>query len=247
MNSGVLYIVATPIGNYNDITLRALETLKDVDLIACEDTRKTRSLCQHFDIDKKLISYHDHNKEIREGRLIDELIGGKNIALVSDAGTPGINDPGFNIVRAAKAANIKVIGIPGACAAINALVTSGLPTDRFCYEGFLPVKKGRQTTLDRLKVEERTIILYESVHKIGRTLADFESIFPERIISLHREMTKIYEETIIGTASELLDRLDELTLKGEFTVIISAISSKEKKTEKINKYASLKEKSNNEL
>ncbi len=236
MVSGSLYVVSVPIGNIKDITYRAVEVLKMVNLIACEDTRKTGLLCKEYSIDSKLTSYHDHNKSSKGAYLISELKNGKNIAVVSDAGTPGINDPGYNIVKDAKDEDIKIIGIPGATAAINALVTSGLPTDRYCYEGFLPAKKGRKTSLERLKDEIRTIILYESVHRIIKTLNELNDIFPERIVSVHREMTKVHEEVISGFITDVITKLENGNVKGEFVIIISGLSAKDLKKEKVNKY-----------
>ena len=237
MISGSLYVVSVPIGNIKDITYRAVEVLQQVDLIACEDTRKTGLLCKEYNIESKLTSYHDHNKNSKGTYLISELERGKNIAIVSDAGTPGINDPGYNIVKDAKEKEIRIIGVPGATAAINALVTSGLPTDRYCYEGFLPAKKGRKTALEKLKDEIRTIILYESVHRIIKTLKELNEIFPERVVSVHREMTKIHEEVISGLIPVVIDSLEKGNIKGEFVIIISGLSAKDMKKEKVNKYA----------
>ena len=233
--SGILYIVSTPIGNLKDITYRAVEVLKSVDVIACEDTRKTGILTKEYGIETATISYHDHNKESRGKHIINLLQSGESVALVSDAGTPAINDPGFNLVRDARAENIEVTGVPGACAAINALAISGLATDRFCYEGFLPVKKGRMTTLERIRDEDRTIILYEGVHKIEKTLKDLHQYIGDRKIVLLREMTKVYEEYVTGSAEEILQYFSENPLKGEFVLIIDGISKKRGK--KVNKYA----------
>jgi len=240
IHTGELFVVATPIGNLKDITLRALDILKTVDFIACEDTRKTALLCSEYEIKAKLVSYHDHNKEIKGQYLISELESGKKIALVSDAGTPGINDPGYNVIRDALEKQIKVSALPGACAAIQALVSSGCATDRFCYEGFLPVKKGRQTALNRLKEEERTIVIYESVHRIAKTMEELAEIFSSRTVCVLREMTKIYEERFFGTAVEVCELIKNSTIKGEYVIIINGISAKDKKTEKKNKYANLK-------
>ena len=236
MISGTLFVVSVPIGNLKDITYRAVEVLNQVDMIACEDTRKTGLLCKEYNIDTKLTSYHDHNKGSKGSYLISELKREKNIALVSDAGTPGINDPGYNIVKDAREQGITVVGIPGATAAINALVTSGLPTDRYCYEGFLPAKKGRKTALDKLKNEIRTIILYESVHRIIKTLKELSMIFPNRLVSVHREMTKIHEEVINGFLHDVIEKLENGNIKGEFVIIISGLSAKDMKKEKVNKY-----------
>ncbi|PID27035.1 MAG: 16S rRNA (cytidine(1402)-2'-O)-methyltransferase [Candidatus Cloacimonadota bacterium] len=231
----MLYIVSTPIGNLKDITYRAVEVLKSVDLIACEDTRKTGILTKEYNISTPLISYHDHNKESRGKHIINLLESGENIALVSDAGTPAINDPGFNLVRDARNLNIKVTGVPGACAAINGIAISGLATDRFCYEGFLPVKKGRMTSLEKIKNEERTIIIYEGVHKIEKTLKDLKEYIGDRKIVILREMTKVYEEYIRGTAQEILNHFKENPLKGEFVLIVEGFDKK--KVKKTNKYS----------
>ena len=240
ITAGELFVVATPIGNIKDITLRALDSLKAVDLIACEDTRKTAFLCNEYGIKAKLVSYHDHNKESKGSYLLTELQNGRKIALVSDAGTPGINDPGYNIIHDALEAGIRVTALPGACAAIQALVSSGCATDRFCYEGFLPVKKGRQTALNRLREEERTIVIYESVHRIIKTMEELAEIFDQRTVCVLREMTKMYEERFYGSATEVAEQLKNSTVKGEYVIIINGISAKEKKSEKINKYANLK-------
>ena len=236
MNTGILYMVSTPIGNLGDITFRAVETLKIVEIIACEDTRKTGILCREYGIENKLMSYHDHNKELKEEYILSLLMDGKSVAVVSDAGTPGINDPGFNLVRAARRGGFTVLGIPGACAAVNALVISGLPTDKFYYEGFLPVKKGRETALNRISSLDCSIVLYESVHRIIKTLNDLKKKFSGRKVSVHREMTKIYEEAISGDFDEVIEKLEAGVVKGEFVIIISGISAKEKKKEKVNKY-----------
>lgn len=230
--NGKLYLVATPIGNMRDITLRAIDIMKEVDVIACEDTRKTGILLKEYGIDKKLETYHDHNKMAKGKHLINLLKGGTDIALVSDAGTPGVNDPGFNLCRDAIAEGIEVFSIPGAAAFLTALITSGLPTDRFCYEGFLPVKKGRQTALDKIKDEERTIILYESVHRILRTLEDILVKVGDRNMTLHREMTKIHEEVYRGKVSEVIEQLKNSVVKGEFCIVLEGRGKKNKKDKK---------------
>lgn len=231
---GKLYIVALPIGNYQDITHRALETLKSADFIACEDTRVTRRILNEFSIEKQLFSYHDHNAEYKATIILEKLQNGENIALVSDAGTPGINDPGYKVVKLCRENEIEVIGVPGACAAINALVTSGLPTDRFLYYGFLPHKKGRKTALKELSKETVTVILYESVHRIEKLLNELMELLPEREISIHREMTKTFESVYRGTPSRVIELLPEAEIKGEFVVIIAP--EKKKKKIKVNKY-----------
>ena len=192
--SGNLYLVATPIGNLEDITLRALKILKEVDLIAAEDTRNTLKLLNHFGISKPLISYHRHNEEIKCDNLITKLQDGENIAIVSDAGTPGISDPGEIIVKKAIENNIKIIPIPGACAAINALICSGLDTRQFTFLGFLPLnKKLRKEKLEEIKNKKDTVILYEAPHKLKNTLQDLKNILDNRQVVLARELTKIHE------------------------------------------------------
>ena len=223
---GILYIVATPIGNLEDITLRAIRILKEVDLIAAEDTRHTLKLLNHLEISKPMISYHRHNEQVRTDNLIKELKEGKNIALVSDAGTPGICDPGEEIIKKCIEENIKVIPIPGACAMINALITSGIETKEFTFIGFLKKKKKtRKDKLEEIKKSNKTIILYEAPHKLKNTLNDLKSIIEERTIVLARELTKIHEEYIRGSIEELIDRADNL--KGEFVIIIEKNSCNE--------------------
>lgn len=216
---GKLYIVATPIGNLEDITLRALRILKEVDLIAAEDTRQTLKLLNHFEINKPLISYHRHNEEIKSEILIEKLKNGENIALVSDAGTPGICDPGEEVIKKAIEEEIEVIPIPGACAMINALITSGLNTKEFTFLGFLPLnKKSRKEKLEEIKNANKTIILYEAPHKLKNTLNDLSDILQSREVVLARELTKIHEEYIRGTVKELMEKTDNL--KGEMILII---------------------------
>lgn len=224
--AGKLYIVSTPIGNYGDMTYRAVETLRSVDLIACEDTRKTGILLKHFEIESKLFSYHDHNENFKTSVLIEKLLSGQNIAVVSDAGTPCISDPGFRIVRAAREKEIEIVGIPGASAVINALVISGMPTDSFVFEGFLPHKKGRQTKLKMISEEKRTVILYESVHRIIKLLEQLSEMMPERYICVMREMTKTYEEHVCGLPSEVLKIFTEKVPKGEFAVVVGGLKIK---------------------
>ncbi|MBQ8828299.1 MAG: 16S rRNA (cytidine(1402)-2'-O)-methyltransferase [Clostridia bacterium] len=217
----MLYIVATPIGNLGDITLRALETLKSVDLIAAEDTRHTAKLLSFYDIKKPLVSYYEHNKMTRGPKLIEKLLAGENIALVSDAGTPGISDPGEDLVRLAIENGIEVTMLPGAVAGIMGLVLSGLPTGKFVFEGFLPEdKKKRAERMERIKYEERTLILYESPYNIIRTLKDIAEFSENRTVVLCREMTKKYEEFRRGTAAEHLEYFTENEPRGEFVVIL---------------------------
>ena len=223
---GILYIVATPIGNLEDITLRAIRILNEVDLIAAEDTRHTLKLLNHLEISKPMISYHRHNEQVRTDNLIKELKEGKNIALVSDAGTPGICDPGEEIIKKCIEENIKIIPIPGACAMINALITSGIETKEFTFIGFLPLnKKLRKEKLEEIKNSNKTIILYEAPHKLKNTLNDFKNILEERKIVLAREITKIHEEYIRGNIEELIEKADDL--KGEFVIIIEKNPCKE--------------------
>lgn len=216
---GILYIIATPIGNLEDITLRAIRILKEVDLIAAEDTRHTLKLLNHLEISKPLISYHRHNEETRTEELIKELKTGKNIGLVSDAGTPGICDPGEEIIKKCIEESIKVVPIPGACAMINALITSGISTKEFIFLGFLPLnKKSRKEKLEEIKNANKTIILYEAPHKLKNTLNDLSDILQSREVVLARELTKIHEEYIRGTVKELMEKTDNL--KGEMILII---------------------------
>jgi 16S rRNA (cytidine1402-2'-O)-methyltransferase len=225
MTTGTLYIVATPIGNLEDITLRAIRVLKEADLIAAEDTRHTKHLLDRYQIETQLTSYHDHNKEEKAPVLVARLLEGKNIALVSDAGTPGISDPGYFLINLAVDQKIPVVPIPGATAAIAALSISGLPTDSFVFEGFLPAKhQARTRRLDELAQEKRTMIFYEAPHKIIRTVEDMLAVLGDRRGVITRELTKIHEETIRGTLSEILSHLKEGTIKGEFTILLHGAS-----------------------
>ena len=217
-----LLIVPTPIGNLEDITLRAISTLKSVDLILAEDTRTSGKLLKHFEISTPMQSYHMHNEHKILDRIIEKLKSGFEIALISDAGTPAISDPGFLLTRACVAEQIPVECLPGATAFVPALVNSGLPNDRFIFEGFLPIKKGRQTRLKLLAEEERTIVLYESPHKLNKTLEQICLFFgKDRQISISRELTKLFEETRRGTAKELLDNYSKAAVKGEIVIVIS--------------------------
>lgn len=216
---GKLYLVATPIGNLEDITLRAINVLKDVDLIAAEDTRHTLKLLNHLNLANPLISYHRHNEDIKTDKLMDKLLEGKNIALVSDAGTPGICDPGEAIVKTCVEKGIDVIPIPGACAMINALVASGIDTKEFTFLGFLPLnKKLRKEKLHKIQTSQETIILYEAPHKLMSTLNDLEMVLGDRRVVLARELTKIYEQFIRGTIEEVIKKAQNL--KGEMVLII---------------------------
>jgi 16S rRNA (cytidine1402-2'-O)-methyltransferase len=216
-----LYLVPTPIGNLKDITLRALEILQSVDVILAEDTRTTGKLLKHFEIKQKLVSYHAHNEHIAVTRVIESLARGETLALVSDAGSPGISDPGYLLVREVLKQGFKIEALPGATAFVPALVKSGLPSDRFVFEGFLPPKKGRQTRLLILAEETRTIVLYESPHRLLKTLKQLaEYMGIERQVSVSRELTKLYEETVNGSLSEVLRHFENGTIKGEFVIIV---------------------------
>jgi len=220
---GTLYIVATPIGNLEDITFRAVNVLKQVNLIAAEDTRRTRILLNAHGIKSDLTSYHDYNKERQGEKLLRVLLSGKSVALVSDAGTPGVSDPGYYVINLAIRHNIPIIPIPGVSAMITALSASGLPSDRFCFEGFLPKKShARRTFIHQHKDEERTFIFYESPYRIVATLQDFLDICGERWVVVGRELTKLYEEIIRGSLSDVIKTLSAKKNKGEFTVLISS-------------------------
>ena len=220
-----LYIIPTPIGNLEDITLRAIATLKSVDLILAEDTRTSGKLLKHFDIATPMQSYHMHNEHKILDRLIDCMKSGTTIALISDAGTPAISDPGFLLTRACVTAEIPVECLPGATAFVPALVNSGLPNDRFVFEGFLPLKKGRQTRLKLLSQEQRTIVLYVSPHKLNKTLEDIALYFgTARLMSISRELSKVFEETRRGTVQSILEHYTNHPAKGEIVLVISGAS-----------------------
>ena len=217
-----LYLVPTPIGNLEDITLRALRVLKEVDLILAEDTRTSGKLLKHFEITTHMHSHHMHNEHKTVHNIVQRLKNGESIALISDAGTPAISDPGFLLTRACIENEIEIECLPGATAFVPALVNSGLPNDKFVFEGFLPVKKGRQTRLTLLAEETRTMIFYESPHKLLKTLIHFEEYFGnDRLISVSRELTKLYEETIRGTVSEVIEYFTTKPPKGEFVIVVS--------------------------
>lgn len=218
----MLYIVPTPIGNLKDITLRALEVLKEVDLILAEDTRTTSHLLNHYNIIKPLSSYHQHNEHRVLQHLVHQLLEGKKMALVTDAGTPGISDPAFLIVRECLKRGIKTECLPGATAFVPALINSGIPASRFVFEGFLPLKKGRQSLLKKLATEERTMIFYESPQRLLKTLEDFISIFgEERICSVSRELTKVFEENKRGTLRQVHDYFKSKNIKGEIVIVVA--------------------------
>lgn len=219
---GKLYIVPTPIGNLEDITFRAIKILKEVDLILAEDTRTTGILLKHFDIQNKMQSYHKFNEHKTVSHIVDRLNTGETIALVSDAGTPGISDPGFLIVRECAKENINIECLPGATAFVPALVSSGIPCDRFCFEGFLPPKKGRMTKMKEMAEETRTIVIYESPYRVVKTLTQLsEYMGEERHAATCREISKMFEETRRGSLKELITHFTENEPKGEFVIIIS--------------------------
>jgi 16S rRNA (cytidine1402-2'-O)-methyltransferase len=220
--AGTLFVVATPIGNLEDITFRAVRTLNEVDLIACEDTRHTQKLLNHYSIKTRTISYHEHNERERAAELIEKLKTGSNIAVVSDAGTPGISDPGFRLVQAAAAENIRVVSIPGPTAAISALVSSGIPGDEFLFVGFLPAKSSqRRTRLAELSQIPATLVFYEAPHRLSQTLNDMRAVLGEREAAVARELTKLHEELLRGKLSELAERFNsDSTPRGEFVVIV---------------------------
>lgn len=219
---GTLYVVATPIGNLEDISYRAVRVLKEADLIACEDTRHTAKLLHHYGIDKPTVSYHEHNEVARAEELVTKLIAGLNVAQVSDAGMPGISDPGYRVIKLAIERGVPVIPIPGASALVTALAASGLPTDSFQFLGFLPAKSGqRRTMLETLRAAEHTTVVYEAPHRIAETVKDIvELLGAERPVVLARELTKVHEEFIRGSAAEILQRIQEHELKGEMTLLI---------------------------
>lgn len=225
---GTLYLVPTPVGNLEDITARALRILRECDLILAEDTRTSGNLLRHFDIHKPMVSYHKFNEHQTVTRVVERLMGGENIAVVSDAGTPGISDPGFLVAREAVKAGVEVITLPGATAFVPALVSSGLPCDRFCFEGFLPQKKGRQTRIEALKGECRTMIFYESPHRVVKALQQFAEAFGEdRQCSACREISKVHEESVRGTLAEVLAHFMENEPRGEFVIVVAGFDEAE--------------------
>ena len=220
--TGVLYVVATPIGNLGDMTRRAVEVLGLVDVIASEDTRVTRRLLTHFDIENRCVSYHDKNEQYRSEELLNSLIDGNSVALVSDAGTPCISDPGYRIVNLAKQSGIEVVSVPGPSAVTAALSISGLPTDHFFFEGFLPKKKGRQTRFQFLKSLEASVVVYESPMRIIKTLNDISTFMGDiRIVSVCREITKKFEEAFMGTIGDAITYFSQKNPKGEFVIVIA--------------------------
>lgn len=217
----MLYIISTPIGNLKDITLRALETLRELDFIICEDTRVTSHLLSHYEIKKELVSFNAATEGKKIDYVLQRLERGEQCGLVSDAGTPTISDPGIRLVSAAIAKGIKVVAIPGVSAVTTALSVAGLPTDSFVFEGFPPLKKGRQTFFKMLAAETRTVVLYESTYRIEKLLTELNEYMPGRYLVICRELTKMFEETIRGFPDDILSRLDKLILKGEFVIIIA--------------------------
>lgn len=225
----MLYLVPTPLGNLKDITLRALEVLKEVDLILCEDTRTSRKLLDHYQIQQPLTAYHQHNEHKVTAHLVEQLQAGKKMALITDAGTPGISDPGFLLVRACIQHQVEVICLPGATAFVPALVNSGLPAHSFIFEGFLPLKKGRQTAMKKLAVESRTMIFYESPLRLVKTLRELGEYMGEtRLASVSRELTKMFEETRRGTLKELFDHFSQHPPRGEIVLVVAGKTEKDR-------------------
>jgi 16S rRNA (cytidine1402-2'-O)-methyltransferase len=225
--AGILYVIATPIGNLEDITLRALAILKQVDLIAAEDTRHTRILLAHYQIQTPLTSYHEHNEQSRAPLLIERLQRGENLALVTDAGTPAISDPGYRLIAGAIGAGIRIVPVPGPSALLAALSASGMPIDRFVFEGFLPNKRSdRQKKLESLRDEPRTLVFYEAPHRLHESLADMRRIFGEREIAVGRELTKLHEEFVRGSLDDVNLELSGRELKGEITIVARGASGR---------------------
>lgn len=225
-----LYIVPTPVGNMEDMTLRAIRVLKEVDLVLAEDTRTSGILLKHFDIKNQLMSHHKFNEHGTSAAVIDRLLSGQNVALISDAGTPGISDPGFFLVREAVRAGVEVVTLPGATALIPALVSSGLPCDRFTFEGFLPQKKGRQSRIEALREETRTMVFYESPYRVLKTLQQLAEVFGvDRQASACREISKIHEESVRGSLQELIEHFTAIEPRGEFVLVVAGRQQEEKK------------------
>ena len=235
---GILYLVPTPVGNMEDVTLRAIRILKEADLVLCEDTRTSGILLKHFEIKNHLMSHHKFNEHSTSAGIVDRLKAGETVALISDAGTPGISDPGFFLAREAVACGVTVQTLPGATAFVPALVSSGLPCDRFCFEGFLPQKKGRKTHLESLAEETRTMIFYESPYRVVKTLEQFAEVFgAERQASCCRAISKVHEESVRGTLAELTAHFKETEPRGEFVIVVAGkervkSSSRKKQTDK---------------
>ena len=235
---GLLYVVPTPVGNMEDMTMRAIRVLREADLILAEDTRTSSVLLKHFDIHNQLMSHHKFNEHGTAAAIVDRLLAGQTVALISDAGTPGISDPGFFLVREAVAAGVEVQCLPGATAFVPALVSSGLPDDRFCFEGFLPQKKGRQTRLESLRDEPRTMVFYESPYRVVKTLQQFCEVFgEERRVSCCREISKVHEESVRGTLAEVLAHFLQTEPRGEFVIVVAGKEkAKEKEKKKDNNH-----------
>lgn len=226
---GLLYVVPTPVGNLEDMTLRAVRVLKEADLILAEDTRTSSVLLKHFDIKNRLVSHHKFNEHGTSASIVEQLKAGATVALISDAGTPGISDPGFFLVREAVNAGVTVQCLPGATAFVPALVSSGLPCDRFCFEGFLPQKKGRATRLEWLRGETRTMVFYESPYRVVKTLQQFAEYFgEERRVSACREISKVHEESVRGTLAEVIAHFKETEPRGEFVLVVEGSDEKQK-------------------
>lgn len=230
---GTLYLVPTPVGNMEDMTLRAIRILKEADLVLCEDTRTSGILLKHFEIKNRLLSHHKFNEHSTSAGIVNRLKAGETIALISDAGTPGISDPGFFLAREAAASGITVQTLPGATAFVPALVSSGLPCDRFCFEGFLPQKKGRKTHLESLADEMRTMIFYESPYRVVKTLSQFAEVFgADRQVSCCREISKVHEESVRGTLAEIINHFEETEPRGEFVIVVAGKEKVKSSTKK---------------
>lgn len=231
---GKLYVVPTPVGNLEDMTFRAVRILKEADLILAEDTRTSSVLLKHYDIKNAMQSHHKFNEHQMVTSVVNRILGGLNVALISDAGTPGISDPGFLLVRECVRNGVEVQCLPGATAFVPALVSSGLPDDRFCFEGFLPQKKGRMTCLTALKEESRTMIFYESPYRLIKTLTQFMEYFGEnRMVSVCREISKVYEESVRGTLKEVVEHFSEKEPKGEIVIVLAGREEKKRGKEKV--------------
>ena len=246
MEKGILYIVPTPVGNLDDMTFRAVRVLREADLILAEDTRTSSVLLQHYDIHGKLLSHHKFNEHQTVGMIREKILGGLNVALISDAGTPGISDPGFLLPRTCAKEGITVQTLPGATACIPAIVSSGLPCDRFCFEGFLPQKKGRQTLLAGLAAETRTMVFYESPRRLVKTLQQMAEAFgPERECSVAREISKLHEEHVRGSLAEVLAHFTDVEPKGEIVLVVAG-APQDARREHRNKYKNMEERDRGE-
>lgn len=227
---GILYVIPTPVGNMEDMTLRAIRILKEADLVLAEDTRTSGNLLRHFEIKNHLVAHHKFNEHGTSAGIVERLKAGQTVALISDAGTPGISDPGFYLAREAANVGIEVVCLPGATACIPAIVSSGLPCDRFCFEGFLPQKKGRMTLLESLREEPRTMIFYESPYRVLKTLQQFAQVFGEdRQVSVAREISKLHEQHVRGTLAQAIAHFTENAPRGEFVIVVAGNNKKSKK------------------